>query len=153
MTEDEHKKADFLSKSPFGLLPVLQVDNFNYLYEANVICRFLSSKNDKVILIGTDLNGSLVEQWLEIESTSTPDLLLQKLNLHLSSLENKNHIVATRQSLSMADIVVWSTLYFLLSSGSNKNQREKYPVAAQWFDALIAENEKFFNQAIKLAKL
>jgi len=154
VSKQENKTPDFLAKSPLAKLPVIQADNINYLFDANTICRFLCSKNDKVILIGNDLNGSLVDQWMEWESTLSADQLLQKVEQHLSSLgANKAHLVEGRQTLSLADIIVWSALYLHLSSTSNTNQRSQFPLAAEWFDQLITENQKFFTQAVKLSKL
>ena len=137
-------------------MPVIQVDNIHYLFDANTICRFLCSKNDKVVLIGTDLNGSLVDQWLEFESTLSTEQLIQKVNEHLSAVEDeakRAHLVQDRATLSLADIVVWSALYQNLNAAATTSHRSQFPVVAKWFDQLIEENQKFFTQAIKLAKL
>ena len=149
----EHKKPDFQQKSPLGHLPVLEIDNHTYLTNANVICRYLCSKNDKVLLIGSDFNGSLVDQWLELESTLSTDVLLQKLNTHLDKQENKKRVVGDRSAITLADIVLWSTLYRALSSKFENNQRANFPVAAQWFDDILADHDKFFNQALSFSQL
>jgi glutathione S-transferase len=119
------------------------------LSDANSICRFLASKNDKVVLIGNDTNGSIVDQWLELEQTQSTDSLVQKLNDTLSKQENKKNVVNGRTTISLADIVLFSTLFNVLKTDSN--QRDKYPAAAQWFDGVIAE--KFVVQGLKLAGL
>ncbi|XP_020240114.1 glutathione S-transferase F9 [Cajanus cajan] len=66
----EHKKPEYLKLQPFGLLPVVQDDDYT-LYESRAILRYYAEKYKNQ---GTDLLGKtieergLVEQWLEVEA-------------------------------------------------------------------------------------
>ncbi|TKY46766.1 Glutathione S-transferase F10 [Spatholobus suberectus] len=66
----ENKEPEFLKLQPFGLLPVIQDDDYT-LYESHAIIRYFAEKYKDQ---GTDLLGKtieergLVEQWLEVEA-------------------------------------------------------------------------------------
>ncbi|KAI3862653.1 hypothetical protein MKW92_048955 [Papaver armeniacum] len=67
----EHKQPSYLSKNPFGQVPLLEDDHLT-LFESRAITRYVSEKYEKT---GIDLlrkhnikEAALVNQWVEIES-------------------------------------------------------------------------------------
>lgn len=67
----EHKQPSYLSKNPFGQVPLLEDDDLT-LFESRAITRYVSEKYEKT---GIDLlrrdsikEAALVNQWVEIES-------------------------------------------------------------------------------------
>ncbi|KAI3975259.1 hypothetical protein MKX01_033499 [Papaver californicum] len=67
----EHKQPSYLSKNPFGQVPLLEDDDLT-LFESRAITRYVSEKYEKT---GIDLlrkanikEAALVNQWIEIES-------------------------------------------------------------------------------------
>ncbi|MCL7031928.1 hypothetical protein MKW94_023135 [Papaver nudicaule] len=67
----EHKQPSYLSKNPFGQVPLLEDDDLT-LFESRAITRYVSEKYEKT---GNDLlrkenikEAALVNQWIEIES-------------------------------------------------------------------------------------
>ncbi|KAI3961228.1 hypothetical protein MKX01_035814 [Papaver californicum] len=67
----EHKQPSYLSKNPFGQVPLLEDDDVT-LFESRAITRYVSEKYEKT---GIDLlrkanikEAALVNQWIDIES-------------------------------------------------------------------------------------
>eukprot|EP01027_Heterolobosea_sp_BB2_P022725 GEZU01033512.1.p1 GENE.GEZU01033512.1~~GEZU01033512.1.p1 ORF type:complete len:245 (+),score=78.41 GEZU01033512.1:54-737(+) len=176
----ENRTPEFLEKSPLGKVPVLEVDAKTSLFEPNVICRFLASKQKKVTLFPSGTDGFLVEQWLEWEeSRLIPDTYhyfaslsgvsdfpeekvaasAAKTNEYLSYLEsNINGKYLVGGALSMADIAIWSSLYIafgkdgLLTTGDQAAKTsQQYPKITAWFNDLA--QEKHFISALKKASV
>ncbi|MCO5591844.1 hypothetical protein L7F22_045837 [Adiantum nelumboides] len=69
LMKGEHKQPPFLALQPFGLIPVLQEEDFT-LFESRAIARYVAEKYEKQ---GSALYGStiaeraLIEQWIEVE--------------------------------------------------------------------------------------
>ncbi|MEO8878518.1 MAG: glutathione binding-like protein, partial [Polyangiaceae bacterium] len=64
-----HKKEPHLSRQPFGQIPTLDDDGFQF-FESRAICRYI---NDKVggSLVPKDLKGrALMEEWISIETSN-----------------------------------------------------------------------------------
>src|SRR3989338_3083513 len=64
LSKGEHKSASFLEKQPFGVIPVLQDDDF-LIYESRAICRYLEAKhkNQGTQLVPTEIKAlGLFEQ-------------------------------------------------------------------------------------------
>ncbi|CAH2224459.1 methionine--tRNA ligase, cytoplasmic [Pelobates cultripes] len=125
--QQEEKVVPFLSQPK---LPALQLDNGNFLFTTNAICRYLFLSSGKDI---TDLSN----QWLEWEATELQPaciaalhshvvqgkkkeeaiLNIQKCLIHLDqSLGKENHPYIVTDSLSVADVAVWASIYPLFTS-------------------------------------
>ncbi|XP_053311718.1 methionine--tRNA ligase, cytoplasmic isoform X2 [Spea bombifrons] len=148
--QQEEKVVPFLSQPK---LPALQLDNGNFLFTSNAICRyfFLSSGKDL-----TDLNN----QWLEWESMELQPLLLAALHSHVvqgkkkeeaigtirkafvqldQSLAQKNSVYLVDNALSLADIVVWGAIYPLVSDVANLP--EELAALKRWFSNISQLDE------------
>nr|BBE15856.1 glutathione S-transferase [Fagopyrum esculentum subsp. esculentum] len=73
----EHKSPEFLTRQPFGQVPVIE-DGDLQLYESRAIIRYIAGKypdkNPK--LLGTTLKEkAMVDQWLEVEAHNFNDLV------------------------------------------------------------------------------
>ncbi|KAM8977821.1 methionine--tRNA ligase, cytoplasmic isoform 2-T2 [Pelodytes ibericus] len=123
--QQDEKVVPFLSQPK---LPALQLDNGNFLFTPNAICRyfFLSS--------GKDLNDQ-TNQWMEWEATELQPSSIAALHSHVvqgkkkeesllsiqkslvlleQSLAKKNSPYLVNDTLSVADIVVWGSIYPLV---------------------------------------
>ena len=60
----EHKTPPFLEKNGLGRLPILELDDGDYLTESMAICRYLEELNPEPPLFGTTaLEKAQVEMW------------------------------------------------------------------------------------------
>ncbi|WP_437963561.1 glutathione binding-like protein [Sorangium sp. So ce260] len=70
----EQKKPEHIARQPFGVIPVLEDEDFT-LYESRAIIRYLDQKLPGVSLTPTELKArALMDQWLSVEQSyvSTP---------------------------------------------------------------------------------
>lgn len=66
----EHKSPEFLTKQPFGQVPVLFDDDFK-VYETTAICRYIDDTLPGRQLVPKDAKQkALVEQWVSIEESN-----------------------------------------------------------------------------------
>ncbi|KAM9320970.1 methionine--tRNA ligase, cytoplasmic [Gastrophryne carolinensis] len=121
--QHEEKIVPYLSQPK---LPALQLDDGNYLFSPNAICRYFSS------LAGRE-QSDLINQWLEWESTDLQlavsialyanvvqgkkreevlGIVTQSFRYLDQSLAKKTYL--TGDVLSVADIVVWGAVYSLI---------------------------------------
>ncbi|KAG8452535.1 hypothetical protein GDO86_004353 [Hymenochirus boettgeri] len=126
-------------------LPALQLDNGNYLFLSNAICRyfFMSAGNDLC---------DLINQWLEWESVELQPALSAALYAHVVQGKKKedtivaihellsylDHCLAEKSTpylvndkLSVADIVVWGSVYPLIVDHSSLP--DKFSSLKYWF--------------------
>jgi glutathione S-transferase len=76
----EHKSAEHLARQPFGVVPVLQDDNFS-IYESRAIIRYIDHRFDgKKLSPNTAQDFGRMEQWISIEQSyfSAPALQIIK---------------------------------------------------------------------------
>lgn len=106
------------------------------LDDAEVICRFMSSKQPKLKLVPDSDSPDFyhVEQWLECISSSSSI----SLDAVAKQLGQNKFLIGDK--LSLADIFVWSTLY---------KHRESLSGTVQTYFAALAE-EKAFKAALKM---
>lgn len=65
----EHKHPDYLARHPFGVIPVLEDDDFS-LYESRAIIRYLDAKLGGTKLVPEDLKArAMMEQWISVEQS------------------------------------------------------------------------------------
>ncbi|XP_077996837.1 methionine--tRNA ligase, cytoplasmic-like isoform X2 [Glandiceps talaboti] len=131
----------FLTKNK---LPVLELDEGELLFSSNGITRYILSKGDK------DINDIKVDEWLEWESSQLQPVLLPYLvgkatkskqdtsclsgvlSYLNSALKGKKSLV--QDTLSAADIVVWSALYPLMED--NEVLHSQNASLSEWFNEL-----------------
>ncbi|XP_010270817.1 PREDICTED: glutathione S-transferase F12-like [Nelumbo nucifera] len=73
----EQKKPEFLTKQPFGQVPVIEDGDFR-LFESRAIIRYIAAKyaDSGPNLLGNTLEEkAMVDQWLEIENHNYNDLV------------------------------------------------------------------------------
>ena len=160
----EHKRPDFLSRQPFGQVPVIEDGDFR-LFESRAIIRYLAAKyaDGGPNLLGSTLEErALVDQWLEIEAHNFNELVYtlvlqlvilprmgergdlalahiceQKLGKVLDVYEQRlgrNNYLAG-VSFSLADLSHLPGLRYLLEdSGMGHLVRERKAVNAWWED-------------------
>ena len=64
MIGGENKRAEFLTKNPMGTMPVLELDNGEYLSESMAICRYIEELHPAPNLFGeTALERARIEMW------------------------------------------------------------------------------------------
>ncbi|XP_056418529.1 methionine--tRNA ligase, cytoplasmic isoform X3 [Hyla sarda] len=126
-SQQDEKVVPFLSHTQ---LPALELDNGNYLFSANAICRYFS------LAAGKD-QDDLNNQWLEWEATELQPVISAALYANFVQGKKKEETLATvskklgyvSQSLakkpyltgdavSVADIVVWGAIFPVISEGS-----------------------------------
>ncbi|KAM3935894.1 methionine--tRNA ligase, cytoplasmic isoform 2-T2 [Leptodactylus fuscus] len=129
--QQDEKVVPFLSQAK---LPALELNNGNYLFSANAICRYFS------LAAGKD-QDDLNNQWLEWEATELQPLISAALYAHLVQGKKKEETLATvtkqlghisqslvkksylsGDALSVADIVVWGAIYPFISDGSTLSE-------------------------------
>ena len=60
----EHLQPAFLAKNPMGRVPVLELDDGNYLAESVAICRYFETQKPEPRLMGVDArDAAFVEMW------------------------------------------------------------------------------------------
>ena len=60
----ENLKPDYQARSPYGLVPLLQLDDGTYLAEGVAICRYIEEMNPTPALMGEDaLEKATIEMW------------------------------------------------------------------------------------------
>jgi glutathione S-transferase len=65
----EHKQPDALARQPFGVIPVLDDDEF-VLYESRAIMRYLNDKLPGTSLVPADIRDrAMMEQWISVEQS------------------------------------------------------------------------------------
>lgn len=65
LAKGAHKTPDYITKNPFGRVPLLEEDGF-FLWESNAICEYLAAKTPNSGLLPNDPRGrALVTQWLQ----------------------------------------------------------------------------------------
>lgn len=63
-THGEHRKPDYLAKNPDGLLPLLELDNGEYIAETAAIVSYFENAYSKVPLLGTTPEqNARIEMW------------------------------------------------------------------------------------------
>ncbi|KAF8398817.1 hypothetical protein HHK36_014677 [Tetracentron sinense] len=77
LEDAEHKRPEFLTRQPFGQVPVIEDGDFR-LYESRAIIRYFATKyaDRGPNLLGRTLEErALVDQWLEVEAHNYNDLV------------------------------------------------------------------------------
>ncbi len=60
----EHRSADYLSKNPDGVVPLLELDNGEYISETVAISRYFEENNPQTPLMGTTAEEkAAIEMW------------------------------------------------------------------------------------------
>ena len=63
--EGDHKKPDFLAKNPWGKVPVLELDNGDFISETQAICRYLDETHPGGNLFGQNARErAAIDMWL-----------------------------------------------------------------------------------------
>lgn len=168
---DNHS-ASFLELNPLGQIPVLETPE-GPLCESNAICRYLARLKGK--LYGSNLyETALIDQWLDFASTQilpaamtwvmpvlghgqiTTEALkkamddvkktLTVLNTHLT-----HHQFLVGERISLADIVVTSSVGTLYLHVFDPPARKQYASVTRWFVTMI--NQPEFRAVIGDVKL
>ncbi|WWC86036.1 uncharacterized protein L201_000907 [Kwoniella dendrophila CBS 6074] len=155
---EEWKNEDFLSKNPFGFLPILELENGTILRESAAIAEYLA---DGTSLIPSDKNqralvhqwGSTADQELQIPASlanrqlkglypyNKPnfDGIIKKINERLSILDNilinKTWLIGER--ITLADILIGSSLSFVFSTVIDSKDRVKIPNVIRYYETFV----------------
>ncbi|WP_437274453.1 glutathione binding-like protein [Sorangium sp. So ce375] len=69
LAKGAHKQPDHLARHPFGVIPVLEDEDFT-LYESRAIIRYLDHKLPGIALTPTELRArAQMDQWLSVEQS------------------------------------------------------------------------------------
>ncbi|NP_001079984.1 methionine--tRNA ligase, cytoplasmic [Xenopus laevis] len=158
--QQEEKIVPFMSQPR---LPVLDLENGNYLFLSNAICRYfyLSSGHDMC---------DLSNQWLEWEAAELQPALSAALYAHVVQGKKKEDVMATisaslkhldqslagksspyliKDALTVVDIVVWGSIYPLIVDASNLP--EEMASLKRWFQN-VSQLEQCQKAASSLLK-
>ncbi|WP_437520354.1 glutathione binding-like protein [Sorangium sp. So ce726] len=97
LTKGAHKQPDHLARHPFGVIPVLEDEDFT-LYESRAIMRYLDHKLPGAPLTPTELRArALMDQWLSVEQSyfATPavKIVFQRVFLPMQGKQGDESIV------------------------------------------------------------
>jgi elongation factor 1-gamma len=169
----DNKSNDFLSKSPYGKVPLLET-NEGHIFEANAIARYVARQGANTLYGSSPFDAGLVEQWIEFAATEIelpgnvwvfpilgfiPDntIATQKakgdvrkavdvLNKHLLS---RTFLVGNR--ITLADIVVASSLIRLYERVLDPGFRKPFVNVNRWFTTVVNQpNFRAFVPEVRL---
>ncbi|WP_437979594.1 glutathione S-transferase family protein [Sorangium sp. So ce117] len=115
LTKGAHKQPEHLARHPFGVIPVLEDEDFT-LYESRAIMRYLDHKLPGASLTPTELRArALMDQWLSVEQSyfATPavKIVFQRVFLPMQGKPGDEAIVdASKAEVSKALDVVEKAL-------------------------------------------
>ncbi len=135
----EHLKAPFSDLNPYGLVPTLEKENGENLFEGTAICIDLCQQQQSDLYISNDpqfnqwlfyfassldqLSGGIAMLKVFGESKDMRDFLESKLPSKLTAmnahLKNKKYWYQNR--FTLLDILAWQNLAYLFSDGQLKN--------------------------------
>jgi elongation factor 1-gamma len=169
----DNKSNEFLTKSPLGKVPVLET-NEGHIFEANAIARYVARQGANTLYGATPFDAALVEQWIEFaaaeielpgnawvfpilgfipENTIATQKAkgdvrksLEVLNKHL---QTRTFLVGNR--ISLADIVVASSLVRLYQKVLDPGFRKPFVNANRWFTTVV--NQPNFREVVGEVKL
>lgn len=166
----DNKTESFLSKSPFGKIPVLETPN-GCITESNAIARYIARmRNDTGLYGNTFFESAQVDQWIDICSNSIelpatlwiysyigtiPPLsecaqckvksdLAKALSVLENVLSDKTYLVGDR--ITLADITISTTLLYPFKWVCGPAYRSNYPNVMRWFDTCV--NQPQFRDVI-----
>ncbi|XP_074652563.1 methionine--tRNA ligase, cytoplasmic-like [Tubulanus polymorphus] len=141
-----------------GQLPVLEISQNEYVFSVNAAIRYLLKQANK------DFDDLQIDSWLEWQATKLQPCVIAYLIQAIghgkndSSLETKvksclkylekslKGTCLVKDTLSAADIVVWSSVYPLFCEKSPfKGAASEFPKVAAWFSSL--HGQKSFQDA------
>ncbi|WP_437322764.1 glutathione S-transferase family protein [Sorangium sp. So ce381] len=115
LTKGAHKQPEHLARHPFGVIPVLEDEDFT-LYESRAIMRYLDHKLPGASLTPTELRArALMDQWLSVEQSyfATPavKIAFQRVFLPMQGKPGDESIVdASKGEVSRALDVIEKAL-------------------------------------------
>ncbi|WP_437892987.1 glutathione S-transferase family protein [Sorangium sp. So ce124] len=115
LTKGAHKQPEHLARHPFGVIPVLEDEDFT-LYESRAIMRYLDHKLPGASLTPTELRArALMDQWLSVEQSyfATPavKIAFQRVFLPMQGKPGDESIVdASKAEVSRALDVIEKAL-------------------------------------------
>jgi len=170
---EENKSAEFLKKNPLGKVPVLDTPD-GPIWESNAIARYVARQGNGHLFGSNAYEAALIDQWIdfavgeielparawlypiwgfvpnnaEITKKAIGDIRkgFALLNKHF---QNRTWIVGER--VSLADIVLVSTLYSLYTTVLDNNFRKAFSHVNRWF--LTAVNQPNFKAVYGEVKL
>ncbi|XP_002741176.3 methionine--tRNA ligase, cytoplasmic-like, partial [Saccoglossus kowalevskii] len=137
-------------------LPVLELNSGDFIFSANIITRYLLCK------AGKDSDDIEVDEWIEWEASQLQAILQPYLvgmaskskcdvglvtgilNYLNSSLKGSGYLV--KDTLSAADIIVWSSLYPLFAE--NTTLQSQHASVNKWFQELL--KQQMFQSAVTM---
>jgi len=157
---EDNKTSEFLKKNPVGKVPVLETPT-GTIFESNAICRYLARLSADHKLYGSnDYEAGLVDQWVDFTVTEIdlpsaawlyPIFGYLPLNKAATDkgkadirnvLDLLNHYLLTRtflvgQRLTLADIVVATSLLRLYQNVLDPNFRKSFANVTRWFTTVV----------------
>ncbi|KAL3144072.1 hypothetical protein ABBQ32_003868 [Trebouxia sp. C0010 RCD-2024] len=120
------------AQEPGGLC--LKTADGQELQSFNSICRYLASCSPKCkqLLGDTHIDRALVQDWLSFRNTELPGLLEAQMLKVDKRLQTKVFLAGL--SVSLADLVMFATLYRALANIPSAQRRDRYPNLFRWFD-------------------
>lgn len=154
-TEKDLTSAEFLKKSPFGTVPLIDTESGS-ITETNAILRYVARQAEAKGLYAYGKNvfeASKIDAWLDWELTnlsplvkalkSSPEESNKKLEHYLKVLDN--HLLHNSflggDSLSIADFSIISTLFATGTNPQKDTVKKAFPSVARWAKFITSQEQ------------
>ena len=100
----QNKSSRLLDANPLGKVPTLVLDNGQTVYDSPVICQYLDSLSDKILMIPKDAQGRIeVLKW----EAFADDLMVVAINVYMEKIRhpldfNQNFVTAQENNITAA---------------------------------------------------
>jgi elongation factor 1-gamma len=171
---EDNKTAEFLKKNPVGKVPVLETPE-GPIFESNAIARYVARLSKDHKLYGSnDYDAGLVDQWVDFTVTEidlpsaawlypifgymplnkgATDKAKSDIRNVLDVLNNYllNRTFLVGQRVTLADIVVATSLLRLYQHVLDPNFRKSFTNTTRWFNTVV--NQPQFKAVVGEVKL
>jgi len=164
----QEKPADFTEKFLYGKIPAFEDTDGFKLIEGAPIARYLSSIGTEVQLLGSNAKeAALIDQWIHFaeHEISTPtyaitglvygyagpfsrealdkstERLVRALKHLESHLETRSTAYITSDSLTLGDLFVASTTYFISRIALGISERKQYPAIYAHYEKVTGDKK------------
>jgi len=150
------KSKEFLAKSPFKAVPVLEIDSGTYLTDSNAIMIYICQTTQSALYSGSPEILAEIDSWLEIIQTQIEPALCnwvypyfglapidqqlidksaREATKHLKAIDKllKRHKYLCGDELTIADISLVSALVYPLRAVIDENQRKSIKSVVELF--------------------
>ncbi|CRL05996.1 CLUMA_CG018881, isoform A [Clunio marinus] len=158
---ETNKSEEFLKKFPLGKVPALETDDGKYLTESNAIAYYVSNAQ---LRGSNDFEKAEVMQWMSFANTeigpassawvfpilgiiqfnkNSVDRAKEDIKAFLNTLQVRlvNNTFLVGERISLADIVVFSSLLQLFQHVADPAFRKPYFAVSRWFNTILNQKE------------